>query len=616
MNEKVIVDKIISLSLDDIFFDVDYLLENKQFEKEEKIELENNISIKNEYDNNIFISCETTKHVFFSLEPFHKLLKPNESLNLSIKFIFTIEDLEQKDILDNKLKIKICLGSKREDLIESNIQKLLINRLNQQKEPFEKTLNIYIIYNCMKLIIDKSDLILRNKKNIEYIKINNYQDKKLYNLLISEDNLSKTNEKIKIFQNIEKIKIHNYKIINQNSLNLFPNMKKLTLRKCHNCILKFPEDKCFKLKNIKFERLKLISESVAFILTELLKNKSISHNLETLSFRKNQISYIDINSSFIELCKDYLVDNDLDEYSFSNNLNFKNLKEFDLENNSIYHFPSNNINFFPTLKVLNLSYNNFTYPIDYNALKNYKIGKNVLFIFTANLFVSKYEMRNIYFQELNSKFQKINYPINRLNLDYLFGKKNFHFFKELNLNNYQDTIKYLNLGYCNLSNENIIDFFKNRFIIPNLKELNLKGNLLNDDFFILYIKNEVHLILKNLKLLNVSDNEMIQFQELNDFYNFISVVKLTKFIIYHTKFEDYIINNLKLIIKDSKAKKKVNNNKSENINSLISKNDIFNKFLKFIQEENQKLYISIMNKKSINTYKKYIGNYSNNIVIK
>ena len=616
MNEKVIVDKIISLNLDDIFFDVDYLLENKQFEKEEKIELENNISIKNEYDNNIFISCETTKYVFFSLEPFHKLLKPNESLNLSIKFIFTIEDLEQKDILDNKLKIKICLGSKREDLIESNIQKLLINRLNQQKEPFEKTLNIYIIYNCMKLIIDKSDLILRNKKNIEYIKINNYQDKKLYNLLISEDNLSKTNEKIKIFQNIEKIKIHNYKIINQNSLNLFPNMKKLTLRKCHNCILKFPEDKCFKLKNIKFERLKLISESVAFILTELLKNKSISHNLETLSFRKNQISYIDINSSFIELCKDYLVDNDLDEYSFSNNLNFKNLKEFDLENNSIYHFPSNNINFFPSLKVLNLSYNNFTYPIDYNALKNYKIGKNVLFIFTANLFVSKYEMRNIYFQELNSKFQKINYPINRLNLDYLFGKKNFHLFKELNLNNYQDTIKYLNLGYCNLSNENIIDFFKNKFIIPNLKELNLKGNLLNDDFFILYIKNEVHLILKNLKLLNVSDNEMIQFQELNDFYNFISVVKLTKFIIYHTKFEDYIINNIKLIIKDSKAKKKVNNNKSENINSLISKNDIFNKFLKFIQEENQKLYISIMNKKSINTYKKYIGNYSNNIVIK
>ena len=387
MNEKVIVDKIISLSLDDIFFDVDYLLENKQFEKEEKIELENNISIKNEYDNNIFISCETTKYVFFSLEPFHKLLKPNESLNLSIKFIFTIEDLEQKDILDNKLKIKICLGSKREDLIESNIQKLLINRLNQQNEPFVKTLNIYIIYNCVKLIIDKSDLTLRNKKNIEYIKINNYQDKKLYNLLISENNLSKTNKKIKIFQNIEKIKIHNYKIINQNSLNLFPNMKKLTLRKCHNCILKFPEDKCFKLKNIKFERLKLISESVAFILTELLKNKSISHNLEALSFRKNQISYIDINSSFIELCKDYLVDNDLDEYSFSNNLNFKNLKEFDLENNSIYHFPSNNINFFPTLKVLNLSYNNFTYPIDYNALKNYKIGKNVLFIFTANLFV-------------------------------------------------------------------------------------------------------------------------------------------------------------------------------------------------------------------------------------
>ena len=258
MNEKVIVDKIISLSLDDIFFDVDYLLENKQFEKEEKIELENNISIKNEYDNNIFISCETTKYVFFSLEPFHKLLKPNESLNLSIKFIFTIEDLEQKDILDNKLKIKICLGSKREDLIESNIQKLLINRLNQQNEPFVKTLNIYIIYNCVKLIIDKSDLTLRNKKNIEYIKINNYQDKKLYNLLISENNLSKTNKKIKIFQNIEKIKIHNYKIINQNSLNLFPNMKKLTLRKCHNCILKFPEDKCFKLKNIKFERLKLI----------------------------------------------------------------------------------------------------------------------------------------------------------------------------------------------------------------------------------------------------------------------------------------------------------------------------------------------------------------------
>ena len=52
------------------------------------------------------------------------------------------------------------------------------------------------------------------------------------------------------------------------------------------------------------------------------------------------------------------------------------------------------------------------------------------------------------------------------------------------------------------------------------------------------------------------------------------------------------------------------------INKQIIKNQEFEKFLKFLQERNVKLHVSLINKKQHSTYKKYLFQYSNFILIK
>ena len=106
--------------------------------------------------------------------------------------------------------------------------------------------------------------------------------------------------------------------------------------------------------------------------------------------------------------------------------------------------------------------------------------------------------------------------------------------------------------------EIIIDFFKNKFQMPKLKKLFINGNQLDDIFFSLYIESELHLILKNLKFLDISNNEDIEFKNLEIFYKFISSTKIKELILFHTKFEDYILNNIKEIIIDSNKKNNEN----------------------------------------------------------
>ena len=148
--------------------------------------------------------------------------------------------------------------------------------------------------------------------------------------------------------------------------------------------------------------------------------------------------------------------------------------------------------------------------------------------------------------------------------------------------------------------------------MTKLKKLFINGNQLDDNFFSLYIVNELHLILQNLKFLNISNNEDIEFKDIEIFYKFISSTKIKELIIFHTKFEDYILNNIKEIIINLNANKKNN----EVINKKIIKNQEFEKLLKFLQEKNVKLHVSLINKKQHSVYKKYLFQYSNFILIK
>ena len=598
--------------LDYIIFDVDKIVLNKEFKDDDYIEFDYFLNVNNILEKNIFIILEINKNEFYTYEHCKKILK-NENININIHFKMNFQNVKSvKMLYAHELKIKVfILDDDINNLNESNYEDLNINE--NKNENFEKKINIFFIYNSEKLLIDKSEFKIMDKDNNYIVIINNLQDKPIYKNLILKKENEKENEnenkesmnKEEInFINIKKVKIDNFKQNDLDILNICPNIENLKIIQSVYNLFEFPENKKFKLLHIKLEGLKLITESFLKIMSNLLFNESITETLETLSFKKNKISEINIIGSLTKKCQD----NDIDEFNPFIKLNFKNLKELDLGENLISYFKVDDIKFFPSIKILYLSDNNLIYQNDYDGLK--QMNKNAILLTVGNYFVLKSLVRNDYIKELIKRLKKVNdYPIKKLSFNYLFGKKNIDLFQDIDLNNFKKNLKYLYLGNCSLTNEIIIDFFKNKFQMPKLKKLFINGNQLNDIFFSLYIESELHLILKNLKYLDLSNNDDIEFKNLEIFYKFISLTEIKELILFHTKFEDYVLNNIKEIIIDNKKN-------NENVNKQIIKNQKFENFLKFLQERNIKLYVSLINKKQHSTYKKYLFQYSNFILIK
>ena len=598
--------------LDYIIFDVDKIVLNKEFKDDDYIEFDYFLNVNNILEKNIFIILEINKNEFYTYEHCKKILK-NENININIHFKMNFQNVKSvKMLYAHELKIKVfILDDDINNLNESNYEDLNINE--NKNENFEKKINIFFIYNSEKLLIDKSEFKIMDKDNNYIVIINNLQDKPIYKNLILKKENEKENEnenkesmnKEEInFINIKKVKIDNFKQNDLDILNICPNVENLKIIQSVYNLFEFPENKKFKLLHIKLEGLKLITESFLKIMSNLLFNESITETLETLSFKKNKISEINIIGSLTKKCQD----NDIDEFNPFIKLNFKNLKELDLGENLISYFKVDDIKFFPSIKILYLSDNNLIYQNDYDGLK--QMNKNAILLTVGNYFVLKSLVRNDYIKELIKRLKKVNdYPIKKLSFNYLFGKKNIDLFQDIDLNNFKKNLKYLYLGNCSLTNEIIIDFFKNKFQMPKLKKLFINGNQLNDIFFSLYIESELHLILKNLKYLDLSNNDDIEFKNLEIFYKFISLTEIKELILFHTKFEDYVLNNIKEIIIDNKKN-------NENVNKQIIKNQKFENFLKFLQERNIKLYVSLINKKQHSTYKKYLFQYSNFILIK
>ena len=598
--------------LDYIIFDVDKIVLNKEFKDDDYIEFDYFLNVNNILEKNIFIILEINKNEFYTYEHCKKILK-NENININIHFKMNFQNVKSvKMLYAHELKIKVfILDDDINNLNESNYEDLNINE--NKNENFEKKINIFFIYNSEKLLIDKSEFKIMDKDNNYIVIINNLQDKPIYKNLILKKENEKENEnenkesmnKEEInFINIKKVKIDNFKQNDLDILNICPNVENLKIIQSVYNLFEFPENKKFKLLHIKLEGLKLITESFLKIMSNLLFNESITETLETLSFKKNKISEINIIGSLTKKCQD----NDIDEFNPFIKLNFKNLKELDLGENLISYFKVDDIKFFPSIKILYLSDNNLIYQNDYDGLK--QMNKNAILLTVGNYFVLKSLVRNDYIKELIKRLKKVNdYPIKKLSFNYLFGKKNIDLFQDIDLNNFKKNLKYLYLGNCSLTNEIIIDFFKNKFQMPKLKKLFINGNQLNDIFFSLYIESELHLILKNLKYLDLSNNDDIEFKNLEIFYKFMSLTEIKELILFHTKFEDYVLNNIKEIIIDNKKN-------NENVNKQIIKNQKFENFLKFLQERNIKLYVSLINKKQHSTYKKYLFQYSNFILIK
>jgi len=422
--------------------------------------------LDNENSFNFFInySIENTKNIWI----FQKL-----ELN---KYKNVLELFDIKNLDDNL--IDYILSCNENDYFNVDIK----NKI--KKSAFEKS-NFF----------NSSEEVLLN--NYKKIKLNS---SKIKNLKIYNDNLKKYNESMAL-PNLESLSLKNSNLPNEDFyFEMFENLNYIKIKNCKFNNIEIFNSLTTNLKEIYLINLELINSNFNIIMDYFTKKEECKNTLEILSFKKNDLS----NINFETFC--YKIENC-----------FTSLKEIDLSENKIFHF-NINIEYFPNLKYINCSKNNFS--------KSYysKFHKKILFLQDSNIFLTNNDLRNNYILYLSQILNNFDYPIKNISFSFLFNKNNINKLIEFNFNNIiKASLKFLNLSYCGFNNENIIKFFeKNGFI--NLENLNLCGNYLSDNFFKLFINNKIYFIMNKLKIINLKNNDF----DCEDFSIFIEFLKLNK----------------------------------------------------------------------------------------
>ena len=465
--------------------------------------------------------------------------------------------------------------------IKDNIT-LLLKFLEDTSLVFEKNPLETYINNNSKLILDsfilsKIDFQKLNLTNLIDNEIlsdicKNYFSKKQFNTCSYLEIENQNEEKFKIeseflrdnFQNLHKLKLK--KINNQSSIysylqqNIKSNIETLSIINCNQLALKsFPnctnmfkfiikntqinkmligENLNFKhLQHIQFKNCKLNDYLLKDFFNLLIKNPKIQENLEILDLSNNLFTLINLNE-FID-----------------KKGNLPKLKYFDLSGNNIHNFIFGNYEIFPSLKILDLTNNNFVSSILFENIN--EKNKQFLVLLSLNLFISnnKKNCQN-YKNYLFNNIQNCEYQIINLVFSLLFNKNNCNTLQDIKLSpSIKLSLKYLNLSYCGLSSNILINFLKGNFGLLNLKKLNLSYNFITNELFTLYKeknnenKNEIKdekCIFEKLIKLDLSFNKNILFNTIDDlkiFYDFISEIpSLQKVKLQGTKFENDYLN--------------------------------------------------------------------------
>ena len=341
---------------------------------------------------------------------------------------------------------------------------------------------------------NSEDNLLENYKKI---KLNS---SKIKNLKIFYDNLKKYNESMAI-PNLKSLFLKNSDLPDEDFyFEMFENLNYIKIKNCKFNNIEIFDSLTVNLKEIYLNNLELINSNFNKIMEYFIKKEECKNNLEILSFKNNNLS----NVNFENFC--YKIENC-----------FSNLKEIDLSGNKIFHF-NINIEYFPNLRFINCSKNNFS-----KSLYT-KIHKKILLLQDSNIFLTNNELKNNYILYLSKNMNNFDYPIKKISFSFLFNKHNIYKLFEFNFNNIiKASLKILNLSYCGLNNENIIEFLeKNGFI--NLENLNLCGNYLNDEFFKLFMNNKIYFLINKLKIINLKNNEF----DCEDYSIFIEFLKINK----------------------------------------------------------------------------------------
>ena len=507
----------------------------------------------------------------------------SQSEEIKTKHSNYIADLKNKSISyiqskDKKIKNKEVINHvyfeairkvKRIERFEKNMSDIILdslknyNNLITNKLPYYKNSSHQFLKNHEDKLCNNNIYSKLTKKQIDKI-YHNLEGKNLIyfingkypvdlKILITENCI----ENSLILSSTKMNKLNSAEIdkLTDNSFNdFFENVREEKKKMINDIIIKNSELKSSEMFKIPllFQNLKIIDSKIY---------SSIFNNMSFKNLVKFNLDNVQIDSfNFDNIFKNVLLgeNKNLKEFSVKNNYISRivlddelvskanilvSLEVFNLANNNIYTVDKRILDLMPNLKVLDLTNNSLLH--ETNCKELIKNCKGIVLLL-KNIVILKDSMYNFYMDYYKKFFSKkfnSKFPLDYINFDSFFYKRNNMNIEKFDYSSTKsiENIKELNLSSCSLDNKNVINILSNCVSIKNnLAKINISYNLLNEELLVLLTEDKINALLKNLKELDLSYN-LIKFKFQKDGAD----PKLNQLVIFLENFSQLELLNLK-----------------------------------------------------------------------
>ena len=507
----------------------------------------------------------------------------SQSEEIKTKHSNYIADLKNKSISyiqskDKKIKNKEVINHvyfeairkvKRIERFEKNMSDIILdslknyNNLITNKLPYYKNSSHQFLKNHEDKLCNNNIYSKLTKKQIDKI-YHNLEGKNLIyfingkypvdlKILITENCI----ENSLILSSTKMNKLNSAEIdkLTDNSFNdFFENVREEKKKMINDIIIKNSE-----LKSSEMFKIPLLYQNLKIIDSKIYS--SIFNNMSFKNLVKFHLDNVQIDSfNFDNIFKNVLLgeNKNLKEFSVKNNYISRivlddelvskanilvSLEVFNLANNNIYTVDKRILDLMPNLKVLDLTNNSLLH--ETNCKELIKNCKGIVLLL-KNIVILKDSMYNFYMDYYKKFFSKkfnSKFPLDYINFDSFFYKRNNMNIEKFDYSSTKsiENIKELNLSSCSLDNKNVINILSNCVSIKNnLAKINISYNLLNEELLVLLTEDKINALLKNLKELDLSYN-LIKFKFQKDGAD----PKLNQLVIFLENFSQLELLNLK-----------------------------------------------------------------------
>ena len=507
----------------------------------------------------------------------------SQSEEIKTKHSNYIADLKNKSISyiqskDKKIKNKEVINHvyfeairkvKRIERFEKNMSDIILdslknyNNLITNKLPYYKNSSHQFLKNHEDKLCNNNIYSKLTKKQIDKI-YHNLEGKNLIyfingkypvdlKILITENCI----ENSLILSSTKMNKLNSAEIdkLTDNSFNdFFENVREEKKKMINDIIIKNSE-----LKSSEMFKIPLLYQNLKIIDSKIYS--SIFNNMSFKNLVKFNLDNVQIDSfNFDNIFKNVLLgeNKNLKEFYVKNNYISRivlddelvskanilvSLEVFNLANNNIYTVDKRILDLMPNLKVLDLTNNSLLH--ETNCKELIKNCKGIVLLL-KNIVILKDSMYNFYMDYYKKFFSnKFNskFPLDYINFDSFFYKRNNMNIEKFDYSSTKsiENIKELNLSSCSLDNKNVINILSNCVSIKNnLAKINISYNLLNEELLVLLTEDKINALLKNLKELDLSYN-LIKFKFQKDGAD----PKLNQLVIFLENFSQLELLNLK-----------------------------------------------------------------------